>query len=165
MKITFFAIFALAAASIYLAKSQSIARQEAAFAESVQTEAAAPVTKAAGSSEFAEDTVIVPKVEAKPAGELFQIDVSSPVDRLSADAVQTQVASLVAFVTKENAIERLNADSVTPEERYAWGKVLARLLALRSRGLALEVEKAKEALEAVKAQHQARVEEYVGGKS
>lgn len=120
-------------------------------------------TRQAGASEFSQPTTIAPKESAVlPAAEA---EPEAPVDSLTAEQMKNEIETLQQAIARENAIARLNEDSVSAEERQAWGKVLERLLELRSRNLRLGLEHARAALEAYKTQHEARVAEYVGSRS
>ncbi len=120
--------------------------------------------QAPGKSEFDRPTTIAPqggaKEEAAPAAEA-----EIAVEVLSPEAVKSEIETLQQYVVRENAITRLNDDSVSTEERTAWGKVFERLLALRSRNLRLGIEQAQASLQAYKAQHDDRVAQFVGGRS
>lgn len=109
-----------------------------------------------GKSEFTSPTTIAPK-EAPV--------VVTPVQALSSEQMQAEIETLQDYVAREDAIARLNEGSVTTEERAAWGKTFERLLELRSRKLRDSVANVQASLEALKAEHEARVAEYVGSKS
>lgn len=123
--------------------------------ESPANPVSAPIKEASGA-----------KVNSRQEAEqLFSINLSSDFSNLSRDELKSEVEALTKYVDRENAISRLNENSVNESERSAWGHVFERLLALRSRVLALEVEQAKAQLASYKAQHEARVQKYIGSKS
>ncbi len=119
----------------------------------------------AGPSEFAQPTTIAPKGGEATRNEAAAVSQELPVEALSAEALKEEIQSLQQYAVRENAIERLNQDSMSPEERVVWGKTFERLLALRSRQLRLNLESAQAALAEYKNQHEERVAAYTGTKS
>lgn len=125
------------------------------------------VEAAAAPVEFTRPTTILPRSTEATASsvERTSIDDALPVAALSPDALKAEIETLQQYVTRENAIARLNEGDVSTEERAAWGKVFERLLALRSQQLRLGLEQAQAALESYKTQHEERVASYTDTKS
>lgn len=135
-----------------------------AMVEQPTTTEAQTMPRLPGKSEFSQLTTIVPMAEAAAAPKA-NVETETPVESLSREALKSEIETLQQYVVRENAISRLNEGSVSAEERVIWGKTFERLLALCSRSLRLSLENAQASLESYKAQHEARVAQYVGGKS
>lgn len=147
MKTTLLSILAFTVLVLYFVKKPELQVTETTSTVATEVKQVAPVS----APEFAGETTIAPKV-----------DELSAATEMTPEAVNDEIESLQQYVDREDAITRLNDDSVTPEERAAFGKVFERLLALRSQALRLKVQQVQAALEQVKTEHESRVLAYVG---